>query len=97
MIIGPNQFKKNSDGSVAPANIKYSISYKRNQTSFELYNRKYMHNLSVQVNDRNFEGSKAIEVPTMNVFIVNNRTEILLFDLDSFKEVGKIPIDLAKT
>jgi hypothetical protein len=36
---------------------RYSITYKTNERSFDIYQRKYMHNLRVCVDNGNFEGS----------------------------------------
>ena len=56
-----------------------------------------MHNLRVQVNNINFEGSKAIEIPSMEIIVATNVDHLLMFENKSFKLVGKIPIPLMKT
>jgi len=33
---------------------KYAITYKQNEKSFDIYSRKYMHNLRVNVVKKNF-------------------------------------------
>ena len=50
--------------------VRYGISYKTNERSFEIYRRKYMHNLRVCVNDENFEGAKGLELVSMRTFLV---------------------------
>ena len=42
--------------------VRYGISYKSNQKSFDVYTRKYMHNLRVNVNSEQLEGSKGLEL-----------------------------------
>ena len=49
---------------------KYGVSYKSNERSFQIYRRKTLHVLKMNVNDRNFEGSKGVELITMNTFLV---------------------------
>lgn len=51
-----------------------------------------MHNLKVCVNSENFEGSKAIEIVTMNVFLVTRIDKIYMFDSDNFQQCGEIKI-----
>ena len=50
---------------------RYAITYKHNEAWFEIYRRKYMHNLRVNVNDGNFEGSKSIEIVSSNFLLVS--------------------------
>ena len=50
--------------------VRYAITYKTNERGFDIYQRKYMHNLRVCVDDQNFEGSKAIEILTSNLILV---------------------------
>lgn len=56
-----------------------------------------MHNLRVCVNDNNFEGSKAIEMPSSSIILVSNVNEVLLFDNENYKEIGKLPISLLES
>ena len=77
--------------------VRYGISYKQNQKSFDIYRRKYMHNLRVCVNKEDFAGSKALELVSMNVFLVTQIDKVLMIDSDNFQVVGQIPITLLKT
>ena len=77
--------------------VRYCITYKTNQKSFDIYRRKYMHNIRVCLNDGNFEGSKAIELISMNTFLVTQIDKVLMYDSDTFKVCGEIPITLLKT
>lgn len=64
--------------------MRYSVCYKSNQKSFDIYQRKYMHNLRVQVNDINFEGSKAIEIASMNIIVATNVDKLMLFETATY-------------
>ena len=68
--------------------VRYGISYKQNQKSFDVYRRKYMHNLRVCVNKEDFSGSKAMEIVSMNVFLVTQVDKVLMIDSDNFQIVG---------
>ena len=39
------------------AKKRYAITYKQNERCFEIYQRKFMHNLRVCINHQNFEAS----------------------------------------
>lgn len=77
--------------------VRYGISYKQNQKCFDIYRRKYMHNLKVCVNSENFEGAKAMEIVTMNTFLVTQIDKVLMFDSETYEQVGEIPIKLLPT
>lgn len=76
---------------------RYSITYKTNEKDFEIYRRKFMHNLRVCVNDKNFEGAKAVELPKSNLFLVSDISEVLMIDSSNYEVVGKLPINLLET
>ena len=76
---------------------RYSITYKTNEKDFEIYHRKFMHNLRVCVNENNFEGSKAVELPLSNFFLVSDVSEVLMIDNMNYSVVGKLPINLLET
>lgn len=68
--------------------VKYGITYKPNQKSFDVYRRKYTHDLQSQVNTESFEGSKAIELCSLGIFLVTKVDKVLLFNSKTFQECG---------
>jgi hypothetical protein len=76
---------------------RYSITYKQNERCFEIYTRKFMHNLRVCLDDSNYEGSKSLEIATSNLVLVSKIDEVVMYDNEYYTEVGKIPITLLKT
>jgi hypothetical protein len=64
--------------------VRNGVTYKTNQRSFDVYQRSSMHNLRVCVRADNFDGSKAIEIASSNVFLVTKIDQILMFDSSSF-------------
>jgi hypothetical protein len=66
------------------SSLQEAISYKTNERGFDIYQRKYMHNIMVCVDDQNFEGCKAIEITTSNIILVTKIDRVLMYDCDSF-------------
>ena len=56
-----------------------------------------MHNLKVCVQGENYAGSIALEIVTMNTFLVSKIDKVLMFDSDTFQKCGEIPIKLLPT
>jgi hypothetical protein len=79
------------------AKVKYGITYKFNEKSFNLYRRKYEHEYMVNVMSDNLEGSKAMELKTMDVILCSKIDRVIIYDSVTFKNLGEIPITLLKT
>jgi hypothetical protein len=73
---------------------KSAITFKANEKSFEIFQRKFLHNLRVCVNSDNMEGAKAIEIETMDQIFVTNINRIDIYSSNYFRKVGTIPIPL---
>ena len=56
-----------------------------------------MHNLRVCVDDFNYEGSKAIELPSSNLVLISKIDQVIMLDNQYFNRCGEIPITLLKT
>jgi hypothetical protein len=76
---------------------RYAITYKQNEKSFDIYQRKFMHNLRVCVDGQDFAGSKALEIEYLDIFLVTKVDQVLIYDNSDFSIKGKIPITLLKT
>ena len=75
---------------------KSAITYKVNENSFEIFQRKFLHNLRICVNSQNMEGAKAIEVASMGKIFVTNVNVIDVFSNKTFRKLFTIPIPLLK-
>ena len=53
-----------------------------------------MHNLRVCVNENNFEGSQALEMPSSNYILVSDVNQVLILDNENYEQKGKLPINL---
>ena len=77
--------------------VRYSITYKTNQKSFDIYRRKFMHNLKVCISNDNLEGAFGLSLPKLDVFLVANIDRITIHDPTLFHKINTIPIKLFET
>ena len=77
--------------------VKYGITYKPNQNMFDVFRRKYIHNIQSTVNNGNFEGSKGMELISQGIILVTKIDKVLLYNLRTFEECGQIPVELLPT
>ena len=73
---------------------KYSINFKQNQTCFDVYSRKYMHNLRITCNSANYENCKPLEIISSRLLMVTKLNRVVVYDSSTLKECGEIPIEL---
>jgi hypothetical protein len=73
---------------------KYSINFKNNQASFDVYTRKYMHNLRITSNSNNYENCKPLEIVSSRLLMVTKLNRVIMYDINTLKECGEIPIEL---
>ena len=72
--------------------VKYCVTYTTNQRSFDIHRRKYMHNFKVPVSNENMEGSKGLEIVSMNLFLASKIDKVLIFDSETFQQMGELQI-----
>ena len=53
------------------AKVKYGITFKSNEPSFEIYRRKYEHDFKVCAVEMDLDGSRGLPVMSMNAFLVS--------------------------
>mmetsp|Transcript_2678 Transcript_2678/g.4195 ORF Transcript_2678/g.4195 Transcript_2678/m.4195 type:complete len:267 (-) Transcript_2678:214-1014(-) len=76
--------------------VKYSVTYKTNQRSFDIYRRRYWHNFKAPLNEENLEGSIGLEFATMRTFLVSKIDSITMYDTMTFEPFNEVPINLLK-
>jgi len=64
--------------------VRYGITYKTNQRSFDVYRRKFMHNLKVCVDNDEMEGAFGVSMISLNIFLVAKDNWIKIFDSNNF-------------
>lgn len=76
--------------------VKYCITYKTNQKSFDIHRRKFVHDFRVNVVPADLDGSRGLPIETMNAFLVSMVDVIKFYDIDTFEEIKaceiKIPL-----
>ena len=78
--------------------VKYGITYKTNQKSFDVHRRKFEHDFRVNVVEQDLDGSRGLPIDSMNAFLVSKIDTIYFYDIDSFSEIidCKIKVQLLK-
>ena len=78
--------------------VRYGITYRTNKRSFVLYRRKYIiHNLKINVNNNDYEGSFGICLNKLSVFLIAKVDRIYIFDSNTYQKQDEIGIQLLKT
>lgn len=76
---------------------KYGITYKLNERSFQVFSKKYEHDFSLKLIDEDLEGSKCLELPSMDMFLISKHDRIVMYDIDTFKEIGDLALVIPET
>lgn len=67
--------------------VKYGITYKTNEQSFDIYRRKYVHDFKVNTVAMDLDGSRGLPIESMEAFLVSRIDKIMFFDIHSFQEI----------
>lgn len=51
--------------------VRYGITYKTNQKSFDVHRRKFEHDYRVNIVDVDLDGSRGLPMESMNAFLVS--------------------------
>lgn len=62
------------------SSLRYAISYKNNQPSFQIFTRKQFHNFKVVLNNANHEQAYGATLPKRSQYIISNILTVQLFD-----------------
>ena len=76
--------------------VRYSVCYKTNQRSFDIYRRKYEHDFKVPISSENLEGSIGLELIKNHSFLVSKIDKVMMVDSETFLPYDEIPIKLLK-
>ena len=68
--------------------VRYSVTYKYGAKGFNIFRAKYIHNFKVCVESRNLEGSKVIELNSINSFVCTRTDGAFIYDSRTFKQTG---------
>jgi hypothetical protein len=64
--------------------VRYGITYKTNQKSFNVYTREFQHNFKVNILNKNLNGSKGVEFEKLGVFFVTEVDKVLMYKTDTY-------------
>ena len=53
------------------AKVKYGITFKTNEKSFDVYRRKYVHDFKVNTVAEDMDGSRGLPIESMDAFLVS--------------------------
>lgn len=67
--------------------VKYGITYKTGERSFEIHRRKFEHDYLVNVVENDLDGSRGLPLVSMDAFLVSKINTIQFFDINSFEEI----------
>ena len=79
--------------------VRYCVTFKTNQKSFDIHRRKFEHNFNCNVIKGNFDGSTGLAIESMNAFLIGKSDEVRFFDINTYKEIKEnmITIPLIKS
>ena len=60
--------------------VRYGITYKNDQSGFQIFTRKYFHNFKVQIDSDDFEGAIGLNMKTIKRYIMARNQEICMHD-----------------
>jgi hypothetical protein len=64
--------------------VRYCVTYKNSSRGLSIFRAKYVHNFKVNVENKNLEGSKILELQSINGFVVTTSNGIMLYDSYDF-------------
>ena len=67
--------------------VRYCVTFKTNQTSFDIYRRKYIHDFKLNVIEENLDGSRGLPIESMNAFLISKIDCIHFYDMDTYMEI----------
>ena len=60
--------------------VRYGVTYKTNQRSFDIYRRKYIHDFKTPVSYDNLEGSTGLELVKINAFLCSKIDKVIIYN-----------------
>lgn len=64
--------------------VRYGITYKANQSNFQIYSRKYYHNFKVTIDTKNYEGALGQNLASMDAYLITDKFNIIINDNKDF-------------
>lgn len=64
--------------------VRYGITFKTNQKSFDIWSRQYEHGFNANVVKENLDGSIGLAIESMDAFLIGKGNEVKFYDVDTF-------------
>ena len=77
--------------------VKYCVTYKNGQKSFNILKAAYTHNFKISVILQNLEGSKALELQSLRCFLSTTTSGVNIYDSYTYELKGVLEIELLKS
>jgi hypothetical protein len=74
--------------------VKYCVTYKNGEKSFNVLKAAYIHNFKVSVISENLEGSKALELESLKAFLSTTKNGVNIYDSYTYQLKGALDIEL---
>jgi hypothetical protein len=65
--------------------VKYGITFKTNEKSFDIYRKKYVHDFKVCAVNEDMDGARGLPIESMDAFLVSNIDQIHFYNIHNFK------------
>lgn len=70
--------------------VRYCVTYKTGDKSFNVFRAKYIHNFKVTVENMNLEGSKGCELQSINAFLCSRSDGVQIYDSTNYRMIGDL-------
>ena len=72
--------------------VKYCVTYKTNEKSFDIYKQKQYHGFRVPILHENLERAGLLEIKTLNCFFMMKLDKIRVFDSTTLKQINEAQV-----
>ena len=74
--------------------VKYGITFKTNQKSFDIWTRRYNHNFNVNTHSFDYNGAIGLPMESMDSFLVGKGDTIRFYDINTYLERTGVAIEV---
>ena len=86
--------KNYNDCSCLLLSDKMALTYSRNTNSYDIFTRKYSHDLQVTIQDQNLENQIGVDLASSNIILITNKDELLMYSSITFELLKKIKVPM---
>lgn len=60
--------------------VRFGVSYKQNEPSFQIWSRKYYHNFKVNLSSKNLEGAVGLNLIKSDQYVIGHDGRLTIYD-----------------